>query len=164
MARLIKQQVNRVFAAKVKQLTSDLSDRSSVVAVRKDTVACPNCVYDPVLKASSGKYQVGGPTPFTGKQCPVCKSKGQVTTETRREIKCNVRWGLLEPQDNIVLSAGEEVTELARLKCDLERYGKIVDAAAYFVVDGKRCTLKGHPVPRGLLNYVIKVFYVKLDK
>lgn len=38
---------------------------------------CPNCIYDPNLKKSSGKYKPNGPKPFPlGRLCPYCNGTG----------------------------------------------------------------------------------------
>lgn len=42
-----------------------------------NTNLCPNCIYDPSLKKSSGKYRTGGPVPFAqGRPCPYCNGVG----------------------------------------------------------------------------------------
>jgi hypothetical protein len=166
MGRLIKQQVNRIFESRVKQVTLDLSDRSKVFAIEVTEVFCPNCIWDPVSKASSGKYQAGGPKPFTGKTCPVCKTKGKVDTETKRQVKCNVSWGkavaAVPATQPILTAAGALPQNMAKLKTDYLNK-KVIDAASYFVVDGIRCTKFGEPKPSGLLRYVQYTFYVQID-
>jgi hypothetical protein len=37
---------------------------------------CNNCYPDPISKKSTGVYRKGGPSPFTGKICPVCNGTG----------------------------------------------------------------------------------------
>lgn len=37
---------------------------------------CNNCYPDPITKKSTGVYRKGGPSPFTGKICPVCNGNG----------------------------------------------------------------------------------------
>lgn len=44
------------------------------------TTPCPNCVYDPVQKKSTGKYKSGGPFPFTVGTCQVCRGLGMLTS------------------------------------------------------------------------------------
>tara|TARA_Y100000004_G_scaffold196953_1_gene268936 strand:+ start:1583 stop:2110 length:528 start_codon:yes stop_codon:yes gene_type:complete len=47
---------------------------------------CSNCIYDPIGKKSSNRFQDGGPVPFPfGGVCPVCNSAGKrpvITTDT----------------------------------------------------------------------------------
>ena len=39
---------------------------------------CSNCVYDPIGRKSSNKFQTGGPVPFrNGGVCPVCSGNGK---------------------------------------------------------------------------------------
>jgi len=48
--------------------------------------SCPNCLYDPIGKKSSNRFQNGGPVPFQfGGICPVCNGDGKrpvITTDT----------------------------------------------------------------------------------
>ncbi len=167
MGRLIKPRINRIFATKVKQVTLDLSERSKVFAVAVTSTRCPNCIYDAVNKASTGKYRAGGPTAFTGKTCPVCKNKGDIDTETRREVKCSVQWGkdtdTAPYKKPVLLPGGSLPLGFARCKTDHTNRA-VVKGASYFLVDDERCILVGVPVPRGLLNYVQYVFVVQIDK
>jgi len=39
---------------------------------------CNNCYLDPISRRSTGVYRKGGPSPFTGKVCPVCQGKGKI--------------------------------------------------------------------------------------
>ena len=39
---------------------------------------CNNCYPDPITKKSTGVYRKGGPAPFSGKICPICKGNGTV--------------------------------------------------------------------------------------
>ena len=51
------------------------------------TEVCPNCIYDPMLKKSSGKYKIGGPINFTlGMLCPYCNGIGFYGKETSENI------------------------------------------------------------------------------
>lgn len=47
---------------------------------------CPNCIYSPMLGASSNKYQSGGPIPFTFGKCPYCKGIGKLDVESSTDI------------------------------------------------------------------------------
>jgi len=48
---------------------------------------CPNCIYDPFGKKSSGKYKSGGPIEFTGGTCPYCHGKGKINTPSGEDIQ-----------------------------------------------------------------------------
>lgn len=47
---------------------------------------CPNCVYNPLQGNSSGKYQTGGPIPFTYGICPYCHGKGTINSSPPSDI------------------------------------------------------------------------------
>jgi hypothetical protein len=47
---------------------------------------CTNCVFDPVLKKSSGKYKSGGDRYFTVGTCPVCRGIGRFTTDVTATV------------------------------------------------------------------------------
>lgn len=68
---------------------------------------CPNCLFDPVNKRSTGMYSpqtpflvtrdfngntVTGPIPFTGGICPVCNGTGNVTEEISKLVLCGIRY------------------------------------------------------------------------
>lgn len=54
---------------------------------------CPNCIYDPVLKKSAGKYKQGGPRPFvSGRICPFCNGVGYYGEVQSEEIYIAVIW------------------------------------------------------------------------
>lgn len=48
---------------------------------------CDNCVYDPIGDKSSGRYKSGGPRPFYGGACPVCKGAGTKEIEDTETVK-----------------------------------------------------------------------------
>lgn len=47
---------------------------------------CPNCIFSPILNASSGQYEPGGPVYFTG-ICPWCKGAGRIFEERTLDIQ-----------------------------------------------------------------------------
>ena len=43
------------------------------------TVACGNCIYNPIGNKSSNRYKSGGPVPFpNGQTCPMCNGSGRI--------------------------------------------------------------------------------------
>ena len=54
---------------------------------------CPNCLYDPITKRSTGRYKLGGPRPFpNGQICPVCRGTGQLESESTEIIRMLCQW------------------------------------------------------------------------
>ena len=52
---------------------------------------CPNCVYDPIGRKSSNRFQDGGPVPFPyGGVCPLCNAAGRKGVETTEDINVAV--------------------------------------------------------------------------
>ena len=82
----------------LKQLYNDsidsmLSDNGLVVPctvkysdIGRDTV-CPNCIFDPISRLSSNRYNGTGPINFaTGSICPVCVGEGTIVASSKSEI------------------------------------------------------------------------------
>lgn len=164
MGRLIKPKIDRIFATKVVQLTQDLSLRSKCIIVTVKNIACPNCIWDPRISASSGNYRTGGPKPFTGKVCPVCKQKGKVEVPSQLQIPANVKWGTRKQGENFIPEPeGFVPMEHARIKAEVKYYDLMYNAT-YFMIDGIRCSRVNFPHKRGLQSYVIAEMMVKIDK
>jgi hypothetical protein len=54
---------------------------------------CSNCIFDPIGRKSSGRYQSGGPVPFQfGSRCPVCNGNGRIGHTETEPINLMVIW------------------------------------------------------------------------
>jgi len=54
---------------------------------------CPNCIYDSMLKKSSGIYKSGGPINFArGNLCPFCRGSGQSGSQQTLTIDMAILW------------------------------------------------------------------------
>lgn len=54
--------------------------------IGKDTL-CPNCVFDPISRLSSNRYNGTGPVSFiNGTICPVCQGEGTIVASAKSEI------------------------------------------------------------------------------
>jgi hypothetical protein len=62
---------------------------------------CENCIYDPVGKKSSNRYQPGGPVPFTNGQCPYCAGLGRTPDDSTEAVDLVVLWN---PKDWVNVS------------------------------------------------------------
>jgi hypothetical protein len=74
---------------------------------------CPNCVWDPTAKRSSGRAKAGAAQPFAwGTPCPVCKGLGRLadTGEILQPVKLLISWDpakwWVKPPVNIQVPAG----------------------------------------------------------
>lgn len=47
---------------------------------------CPNCIYDPINKRSSGRYQSGGPIVFSNGACPYCHGAGRIPQDDSENL------------------------------------------------------------------------------
>src|ERR1035437_10895595 len=149
----------------MQKLIDDLGTKSTFdIVLPAPFVPCPNCVYDPVAKASTGTYNGTGPKPFTGKQCPVCRGKGNIgVAKTQRLPSVIVNWSKLAPgSENSPTAPGELPFGYARCKARLQ-FLPLIKQATAFVVDGYRCRIVGQPKPRGLKTFVIVEVLVKRD-
>lgn len=53
--------------------------------------ACTNCIYDPIGRKSSNRFQTGGPVPFrNGGICPVCSGVGKKPVITTEDINLGI--------------------------------------------------------------------------
>lgn len=164
MGRLIKPKIDRIFATKVVQLTQDLSLRSKCIVVTVTKIPCPNCIFDAGLNTSTGKYREGGPKPFTGRVCLVCKQEGKIDTVAQLQIPANVRWGTRKMGENYIPEPeGIVPMDHVRVKAEVKYYDLLYNAT-YFLIDSLRCSRVNFPHKRGLQSYVIAEMMLKLDK
>lgn len=110
----------------VEGIRSDLG-RNVILHIPGPKKRCPNCIYDPIAKKSTGMYQPQFPLPagvvhipFTGGTCPVCNGTGQYTTEVTKQVLAGIRW-LKADQKRYVIQ-GLEAENDFRIKCDIKYY------------------------------------------
>jgi len=64
--------------------------------------SCVNCIYDPIGRKSSNRYQNGGPVPFPfGGICPMCNAAGKKPVETYENVNLMV---IFEPRQFLGIS------------------------------------------------------------
>ena len=161
----ITSDIDSLFRDSMLKLVDDLGTKSTFdLVLPAPFVPCPNCIYDPTAKASSGTYNGTGAKPFTGKQCPVCRGKGSVgVSKTRRLPSVIVTWSKLAPSsENIPTPPGELPYGYARCKTRVD-FLPLISKAIAFIVDGHRCRIVGVPKRRGLKTFVIVEVLVKRD-
>ena len=157
--------IDSLFRDSMEKLVDDLGTKSTfAIELPSPFQQCPNCVYDPVAKASSGKYNSTGPTPFSGKLCPVCRGKGDTAKPVIRQIPAViVTWSKLTPaSENTPTPPGELPYGYARCKMRVQFF-PLISKATSFIVDGHRCRMVGQPKKRGLKTFVIVEVLVKRD-
>lgn len=86
---------------------------------------CPNCIFDPISGRSSGRYQTGGSSPFTG-VCPICFGAGRLASESTSTISLAVVYNYKEwiPMMHVqspngyvqTISAADTIEDLKRAK------------------------------------------------
>jgi hypothetical protein len=151
------------FVREIQAVNVQLAQKYKVFAVMPETRAdCPNCIYDRIHKASSGKYNGTGPTPFTGNVCPVCSGVGYVTTKRTARLIANVITSN-DAEAHRETAHGQLARDEAILKV-LPRQAKIITSADHFLVDGIRFKLIGTPKGRGLLSRAMVWAHVKEDR
>jgi len=117
--------------------------------------SCPNCILN-ASGQSSGKYKPGGPRPFNGTTCPVCRGQGVFDVPHVEEDTMIVLFDknmFFEPAqvsqlpDNTMMVIGDrkrtwnKVVRCERMVPNLDVYG-----------DGTTYMLYGEPFPIGLFN------------
>ena len=162
--QLIKPGIDRLFKNYVTGLVKDLSKKSVFIAVNFGQHAqCPNCIFDAVGNAGTGRYNGTGSQPFDGKVCPTCKNSGYVTPEAKQKIEAIVQWGRFDSAHPDTPEAGGIIPQgHARIKVEVRYYDTIANAE-YYLVDGIRCSKVRQPIKRGLQSYVIAELLVKRD-
>ena len=159
-------EIDALFRDSMEKLVDDLGKRSTFsIVLPADFAECPNCIYDPVAKASSGKAQPGAAKAFT-KVCPVCKGRGNVGKEKIRRIpSVIVNWSKVTQDvsnENQPTPPGELPFGYARCKMRVQFFN-LVSSAESFIVDGLRCRIVGKPKKRGLKTFVIVEVLVRRD-
>jgi hypothetical protein len=150
---LIRPRINALFQKKVEQLITDLSKRHVTLAVFVDKTRCPNCKFDARNNTGTGVYNGTGTQPFTGRVCPVCENKGNITTERKIQLVANVRLGDEETKLKPTMQGGLQTGE-AIIKTFAREKGKL-QTAAYFLIDGIRYRRETQtPATTGLLTPV----------
>jgi hypothetical protein len=125
---------------------------------------CPNCDYDPVRKASSGRYTSGGPIPFVnGTTCPYCSGKGKTITNVTSSFKGLVKWN---PRDfnrlDLQINESENICRLKTFLSDIPNLMRakyiVIDTAAQGTLGNKMYLLR-KPIPIGLQESRYAVSY-----
>jgi len=116
---------------------------------------CPNCDFDPIRNRSSGRYKVGGPSPFIfGRKCPYCKGRGVLEEEVGLCIKCLISWnpseiskfGISVQKDSEIVKIKTLIDNAANIK---RARMAIIDRQVVDTVKYQAKLIKG-PYPLGL--------------
>jgi len=122
-------------------------------------IDCPNCYYDVVHKASTNKYYLGGPKPFTHGRCPVCGGKGKLLVSRFKDIHVLVNWIDLSTSNSLeFLEGGAVSSSVVRIKAD-PKYFELLNSCKSIEVDGFTCVLAKPIVLRGLGSRKILIAY-----
>tara|TARA_Y100000592_G_scaffold100649_1_gene181730 strand:+ start:6789 stop:8276 length:1488 start_codon:yes stop_codon:yes gene_type:complete len=115
---------------------------------------CPNCIYSPRKKTSSGIYKTGGPIPFPKHStCPWCGGSGKSSRAIEETVRFRVYWspkdwaisGPVEDPGTSVMIIGN-MTDLPKLeKSDKVMLNKDIAAFKRWI-----CERSGEAVPWGL--------------
>lgn len=100
----------------------------------KDTI-CPNCVFDPISRLSSNRYNGTGPISFaSGMICPVCKGEGTVKGSAKTET-INIA-AIFDHKYFINLSSQQKINipeGTVQTICDIELLGKILKSNSIII-------------------------------
>ena len=126
-----------------------------------DKEICQNCIFDPILKKSSGKYKNNGPINFTlGMICPYCNGLGFYGSESSEDIYMAIiadhrKW--INPPINIAIS--DNLIQSICNKNYLSSIKKSKDMTIIYndKLENEKYTLYADPNPAGLgdNNYII---------
>ncbi len=163
MARqFITARLNSLFAQAVRRLNTELDKRHRFEVLISAETYCPNCNYDRTNRCSSGVYKPGGPQPFTGMVCPVCKTKGVIRADKRRRVIANVQLGTHEGEADVPFPEGVLPIGYAYVKSNFENKATLEKAVAFYI-DNLRYSRVDFPLPSGLQTLVSVHMYLKRD-
>jgi hypothetical protein len=160
MAKIVSPAIKKAYVKYIKDTIEDLN-RSVDVYLPPEAMDCPNCLYDPINKKSTGVVdplfvtsvvifgQTISPQSFTRGRCPICKGEGVLTSEVKRSVKCLVKWQPDGPDDLEIIPSGREGASVVRLKALPSNYNNFINAI-YYVVDGTKCEAISSPNIRAL--------------
>jgi hypothetical protein len=147
----------------IRRLARDANDtmieqlgKECLLAFEPTALPCPNCHYDPILKASTGIYNGTGSAPFTHPPCPVCKGAGilKPTGDLFTENLFLIDW---QPKPWLFV----DTTQIKIPQGIVQTKGFITDMAEvleakYIIIDhlntnfrDNRFVLWGEPIPQG---------------
>lgn len=118
----------------------------------KKTV-CTNCIYDPLLKKSSGIYKSGGPISFSNGVCPYCNGVGFSESADTDTLKLRVyyekkHWIRLpvtaELPDGSVQTIGHMADLPKILRCNNIVFNTDIEGNVEY-----KYKLSGEPMPHG---------------
>lgn len=125
---------------------------------------CPNCIFNSMQGKSSGKYQSGGPIPFSGGICPYCRNKGTIEGEQSDIIPLRVYYDKASWRKiaNIEIGNGDAMC-IGYIK-DMPKVKRAVEIIPSYEIKEygeRKYTLAGEPVPWGLSKDKFCSFVIK---
>jgi hypothetical protein len=168
MGNFVSEDQINLYKGFVKGIREDLG-RSITLHIPGPRVDCPNCLFDPINKRSTGMFKprnpypanIPGPYQFIGGICPVCNGTGQYSTEVTKIIdKALIRW--LKVDQKKYLIQGLEAENDFRIKCDI-KYIDDFKTARVVEIDGVPAEVTTI-VKRGLRDLIQIVVFLRLSE
>ena len=102
---------------------------------------CPNCVYDPITRKSSNRYQNGGPIPFVhGQICPYCAGNGNLSFSQEETVYLGIIKPVFFGGDSLELNSVNFVDGMIQSLCGIDLYAKIKNAS-HIIIDTNLTTI-----------------------
>ena len=126
---------------------------------------CVNCIYDPIGRKSSNKFQDGGSVPFPfGSICPMCNGQGKRGVESSEDLNLMVIWdykqfmnvGTVENPDGMIqtMTFAENTPKIKRAK-------EIIVATQLGSYARHRYERAGEPTPCGFSSEFVSCTWKK---
>lgn len=163
MAIRITAQLDRRYKTEVQGVVRAMAKKHKTVAVMPESrVDCPNCLYDRVHNASSGKYNGTGAIPFTGPVCPVCRGDGVIVETRSVPLTASI---VLSDNANAFreMAQGQLAIDEAIVKV-LPRQHTALESASYITIDGRKYSKVGSVQKRGLVSHALSWVHVQEDR
>lgn len=102
--------------------------------IGKDTI-CPNCIFDPISRLSSNRYNGDGPISFpAGSICPVCKGEGTIQGSAKIE---NVNLAVIFDHKYFLNWSGGNIADIptgtVQTICKIDLVAKIIRANSIII-------------------------------
>ncbi len=118
-------------------------------------VRCENCLWDAASGRSTNHWRSGGPLPFNGGPCPLCKGNGQKAQETSEVVRFKCEWDprkFLYPVPGVDLRVRYSVCETKGYMTDLPRVTRCDHMVVQAPVEGivrSKMKLASDPISPG---------------
>lgn len=102
---------------------------------------CPNCIYDPITRKSSNRFQPGGPIPFVvGQICPYCAGSGNLSYSQEETVYLGIIKPVFFGGSSLELTNVNFVDGMIQSLSGIDLYAKLKNAS-HIIIDTNLTTI-----------------------